>query len=150
MNFARSSRHIAGSFDGSSADFCGFALAICRQVEATHHQLGPVSIELAGDTAFTETYFTSHHRFGAVPPAGRTPHEDRFMGGRYVDRFEKRQGEWRIAHRVCVNEKAGLFVENRLPEEAEKMLHKSGPNRRDKRDVSYVRPLTRERAIAEG
>ena len=27
----------------------------------------PVSIELAGDTAHTETYFTALHRFGAVP-----------------------------------------------------------------------------------
>jgi len=24
--------------------------------------------------------------------------------GRYLDRYEKREGEWRIAHRVCVHE----------------------------------------------
>ena len=24
-----------------------------------------------------------------------------FTGGRYIDRFEQRDGEWKIAHRVC-------------------------------------------------
>lgn len=102
--FHPDSRHRHGSFGGSSTDFCGFAIAICRQVVATHHQLGPVSIELRGDTAFTETYFTSHHRLGAEPPAGGRAHEDRFMGGRYVDRFARRDGVWKIAERVGVNE----------------------------------------------
>ena len=102
--FHADARHRHGTFDGASADFCGHAMAVCRAVEATHHQLGPVSIELVGETAFVETYFTSHHRFGAVPPPGGQPHEDRFMGGRYVDRFERRQGVWKIAERQGINE----------------------------------------------
>jgi hypothetical protein len=102
--FHPGARHRHGSFDGASSDFCAVAIEICGQVEATHHQLGPVSIELAGETAFTETYFTSHHRFAAAPPAGGRPHEDRFMGGRYVDRFERRDGVWKIAERHGVNE----------------------------------------------
>lgn len=102
--FHPDSRHRHGSFDGASAEFCAFAIQVCRAVEATHHQLGPVSIELAGETAFVETYFTSHHRFGAVPPPGGQPHEDRFMGGRYVDRFERREGVWKIAERQGINE----------------------------------------------
>jgi hypothetical protein len=102
--FHLDARHRHGSFDGASAAFCGHAMAVCRAVEATHHQLGPVSIELAGETAFVETYFTSHHRFGAVPPPGGQPHEDRFMGGRYVDRFERREGVWKIAERQGINE----------------------------------------------
>jgi hypothetical protein len=79
-------------------------MEICRGLRATHHQLGPVSIELAGETAFTEVYFTSHHRFGAVPPPGGEPHQDRFMGGRYVDRFERRDGVWKIAERQGIND----------------------------------------------
>ena len=102
--FHPDSRHRHGSFEGSSAEFCGHAMTVCRAVEATHHQLGPVSIELDGETAFTETYFTSHHRFGAVPPPGGEPHEDRFLGGRYVDRFERRDGVWKIAERQGINE----------------------------------------------
>src|SRR5688572_15637171 len=102
--FHPDSRHRHGNFEGSSAEFCGHAMTVCRAVEATHHQLGPVSIELEGQTAFTETYFTSHHRFGAVPPPGGEPHEDRFLGGRYVDRFERRDGVWKIAERQGINE----------------------------------------------
>jgi len=102
--FHPDARHRHGSFEGPSADFCAYALAIVVQVEFTHHQLGPVSIELAGDTAFTETYFTSLHRFGAEPPPGGQAHEDRFSGGRYVDRFERRKGVWRIAERHGISE----------------------------------------------
>lgn len=102
--FHPDARHRHGSFEGASADFCTFALALVRQVEFTHHQLGPVSIELDGDTAFTETYFTALHRFGAIPPPGGQPHEDRFSGGRYVDRFERRDGVWRIAERRGISE----------------------------------------------
>ncbi|HET6970916.1 MAG TPA: nuclear transport factor 2 family protein [Phenylobacterium sp.] len=102
--FHPDARHRHGSFEGLSADFCTRAMEICRQVVATHHQLGPVSIELAGEVAFTETYFTAHHRFGAEPPPGGQPHEDRFMGGRYVDRFERRDGVWKIAERVGIND----------------------------------------------
>ena len=82
--------------------FLAEAETVCRAVEATHHQLGPVSIELAGDVAFVETYFTSHHRFGEAPPPGGRAHEDRVAGGRYVDRFERRDGAWRIAERIGV------------------------------------------------
>jgi hypothetical protein len=102
--FHSDARHRHGGFDGTSADFCTFALAICRGLVATHHQLGPVSIELAGEVAYVETYFTSHHRFGAEPPAGGRPHQDRFMGGRYIDRFERREGVWKIAARHGLNE----------------------------------------------
>ena len=102
--FHPDARHIHGTFEGLSADFCGYAIALCRKVVATHHQLGPSSIEIAGEAAYVETYFTSHHRFGEVPPAGGQPHEDRFMGGRYVDRFERRDGAWKIAERRGLNE----------------------------------------------
>ena len=96
--------HQHGSFSGLSSDFCTMGLALVRGVALTHHQLGPVSIDLAGEVAYTETYFTSYHRLSPEPPAGGESHEDRIMGGRYVDRFERRDGAWRIAHRRGVNE----------------------------------------------
>jgi ketosteroid isomerase-like protein len=102
--FHPDSQHRHGAFEGASADFCVRALEICRAVELTHHQLGPVSIELAGDAAFVETYYTALHRFGATPPPGGRPHEDRFSGGRYIDRFERRDGVWKIARRHGVSE----------------------------------------------
>ena len=96
--------HEHGAFKGLSADFCTQGLEAVRRVVLTHHQLGQVSIELDGERAWAESYFTSYHRFGEAPPAGGKPHEDRIMGGRYVDRFERRDGVWRIAHRRGVNE----------------------------------------------
>jgi hypothetical protein len=102
--FHPDARHRHGAFDGLSRDFCAHALQLVRRIEFSHHQLGPVSIELAGDIAFTETYFTSLHRYGAsAPPPGR-PFEDRFSGGRYVDRFERRDGVWKIAERRGISE----------------------------------------------
>jgi hypothetical protein len=102
--FHSDSTHEHGSFKGLSSDFCTMGLALVRGVALTHHQLGPVSIELDGERAYAETYFTSYHRHGNEPSAGGEPHEDRIMGGRYVDRFERRDGAWRIAHRRGVNE----------------------------------------------
>jgi hypothetical protein len=102
--FHEGATHRHGDFRGTSADFCAFAMQTIGQVELTHHQLGQVSIEIRGEVAFAETYFTSYHRFGAVPPPGGAPHEDRILGGRYIDRLERRDGAWRIAHRRGVNE----------------------------------------------
>ena len=52
---------------------------------------------LEGDTAKVETQVLSYHRvdFG-------TDHHDTIIGGRYLDRFEKRDGEWRIAERTMM------------------------------------------------
>jgi hypothetical protein len=96
--------HEHGAFKGLSADFIAQGLEMVAKVVLTHHQLGQVSIEFDGERAWVESYFTSYHRFGAQPPPGGKPHEDRIMGGRYVDRFERRAGAWRIAHRRGVNE----------------------------------------------
>ncbi len=96
--------HVHGGFAGPSSEFCTRAMEITAVLVASHHQLGPISVRLEGETAWTEAYFTSLHRYGASPPAGGRPYEDRFMGGRYIDRFERRDGVWRIAHRTGVNE----------------------------------------------
>lgn len=91
--------HRHGSFEGLSADFCTFALELVGGLRLARHQLGPPSITLDGDTARAETYFTSYHRL----PAGE-PLEDRLSGGRYVDRFDRRDGVWKIVDRFGVNE----------------------------------------------
>jgi hypothetical protein len=88
--------HEHGSFKGPSSDFVTMGLELVSKVALTHHQLGQISIELDGDVAWVESYFTSYHRL--------IPAEDRIMAGRYVDRFERRGGTWRIAHRRGVNE----------------------------------------------
>jgi 3-phenylpropionate/cinnamic acid dioxygenase small subunit len=69
--------------------------------ESTTHFIGNQEIDIEGDVAFTETACVARHRRAAV---GDTPASDYFGFLRYCDRFERRDGEWRIAHRVVVYE----------------------------------------------
>ena len=106
--------------------------------ERHQHLLSNLTIDLDGDTAHTETYFifSSEHKDG--------PHS--LAMGRYVDRFEKRSGEWRIAHRVCVTELMGDLVTAPVLEASAQVFEKAGPSRQDRSDVSYRRPLVRDHA----
>lgn len=54
--------------------------------------------EIDGDTAHAESYVLGLFRFKHKP--GRA----QFMSGRYIDRLERRDGEWRIAVRRIVIE----------------------------------------------
>lgn len=63
----------------------------------TSHQIGNVLIELDGDGAAVESYFTAWHQF---EHEGET--WDWVLAGRYLDRFERRAGDWRIACRTVV------------------------------------------------
>ena len=63
------------------------------------HFVGNVLIELDGDVAWSEAYFIS---YATVARDGKA--FTRARGGRYVDRFERRAGEWRIALRVIVDD----------------------------------------------
>jgi hypothetical protein len=62
------------------------------------HVLGQQLVELSGDRAHSETYCVAYHRRGA---RDGEPGADLWMGLRYVDLFERRDGEWRIADRRC-------------------------------------------------
>ena len=67
--------------------------------EASMHSICNELIEVDGDVAFSESYFLNYliiDREGVEMT--------RAFGGRYVDRFERRHGVWRIAHRVVVHE----------------------------------------------
>jgi hypothetical protein len=63
----------------------------------THHFLGSQLTVVDGDRASSETYFVSVQRF---------EHEgidyDMTSAGRYVDRWERRDGSFRISHRTVV------------------------------------------------
>jgi len=53
-------------------------------------------VDPSGDVAYCESYAIGHH----VRSEGGRDVDDRVMGLRYDDRFERRDGEWRIADRV--------------------------------------------------
>ncbi len=87
-----------GIFQGIGNDYVHWVLGVLNGVRSSHHMISNVSVELEGDTALTECYFHAHFRLDK--PVGR---EDVFMGGRFLDRFERRPGgpggAWKIVHR---------------------------------------------------
>lgn len=89
-----------GSFQGGIDAYVEWVFRLLRKYDTTFHFLGNVLVELdAPASARSEAYGIAHHR-----KAGGAPHLNLVTGFRYVDRFERRDGEWRIAHRVAVTE----------------------------------------------
>ncbi len=65
----------------------------------TWHNTGNQLVEVDGDLAWAEHYTTSTHR---MPADADGPERDFIAFGRYIDRMERRDGEWRIARRRMV------------------------------------------------
>jgi hypothetical protein len=105
-----------------------------RVASATQHFIANHSCELAGDVAHAETYWlaVTQHKDGASVT---------FSGGRYVDRLERRHGQWRIAARKCIIEWGGSPVMQPLPEASRAVMNLGGRPTRDRSDPSYQRPL---------
>ena len=76
--------------------------------EYSQHHITNVIIELdiAAGVAKVESYHIAFHPVGPETSLKFAPEDGqchlRFAGGRYLDRFECRNGEWRIAERVSV------------------------------------------------
>ena len=73
----------------------------------------------------------------------------RVISGRYIDRLEKRDGEWRIAIRRSTVELVFTADASPLQSDLDKQQGYPGGTR-DRRDLSYVRPLTLETEAPEG
>jgi hypothetical protein len=88
-----------GSFVGGVDDFITFVQTSLLRFERTAHFLGNmlIDVDLAADLARAETYAVAFHRYADA--AGHPT--DMWAGLRYVDRFERRDGQWRIHRRVC-------------------------------------------------
>ena len=85
-------------FVGTAEEFIPFALRSPETMDQTAHLIGNILIEMDGNAAAnTETYLQAFHRL-----KGDSAPRDVIVGGRYVDRFEKREDEWRIASRVVI------------------------------------------------
>jgi hypothetical protein len=132
----------AGPFVGSAAECADWAFPMHEQGQIlTHHGLLNTMIDLDGDTAHVETYylFVARDKDESLMQAG----------GRYIDRFERRGGAWKIALRTNAIEWAGLLQSLPLPFADVPDLYGNGAPARDKSDPSYRRPLTnlRERRV---
>lgn len=86
-----------GSFTGQAMDFVDALIPALQGMTCTSHQTSNILIELRGETAKVESYCVAYHQM----PSEDGPLE-MVVGGRYLDRMEKRGDEWRIAHRLYV------------------------------------------------
>lgn len=87
-----------GIFQGAVSEFISWAMDVRSGMKATQHMIANIRIDLRGDTALAESYFMNWHRLDKS-----TGKEDFFVGGRYLDKLERRPsgaaGVWKIAHR---------------------------------------------------
>jgi len=85
-----------GTYQGDLEGFVTFVeKEVWSRFRTTMHKLGQALIEVDGDSAASETWAICHH---VAAENGRDT-ADSVMGIRYLDRFERRAGEWRIARR---------------------------------------------------
>ena len=85
-------------FRGSGREFARWVVETLAWFEATMHFVGAPLVRRDGDVAQVDTQCVAHH-LSRPDEAGRR--SDMVLGLRYVDRFERRDGRWRIARRVC-------------------------------------------------
>jgi len=88
-----------GFFQGGPDAFVAMAIGALKEHAANHHMLGQINLWLEGEVAHGEVYFQAFHRISAD---GKEV--DLFISGRYVDRYERRRGQWKIAFRAEVND----------------------------------------------
>src|SRR5208282_4387980 len=93
-----------GLFKGKAADFIPWAIKALARDESTSHYIANELIEVDGDVAHCESYFFAVHR---RQEKDGTTADLQFMG-RYVDRFERRQGLWKIADRQVVFDRSRI------------------------------------------
>ena len=84
-----------GTFEGTAADYCEQTIPLLTKTGTMTHLLTNVLIELKGDIAYSEAYCTTFLR--VVKKNGES--FDSFTCARLLDRFEKRNNTWKIAHR---------------------------------------------------
>lgn len=111
-------------------DFVRWANYQVHSGYASHmHHITSHTSDIDGDEAHAESYVIFVHRY----QDGRTVH---IAGGRYIDRLERRDGEWRIALRT-------LSVDFRIL--ADGSVHGDWDGypkgTQDRTDPSYLRPL---------
>ncbi|MDG2002072.1 MAG: nuclear transport factor 2 family protein [Novosphingobium sp.] len=103
--------------------------------EFTQHHITNHRCDLDGDVAHTESYYL-FRCINKEAPWYNT------ASGRYLDRFERRDGRWAIAERICLVEAQDEIWGPNGNDGSSKYV----PASRSKDDASYQRPLTVDRS----
>lgn len=111
-----------GAYNGGVDGLIDWMTRRHESVAQSMHMLGNCLIEWHGSQADVETYCVTYQRL-AADGAASTADVGLTVGGsgqqtqvrcRYLDKFERRAGEWRIANRAVVYE--SLLLENTVEE----------------------------------
>ena len=113
-------------YQGTGVGFVDMVLEAHLDFVAHSHQCSNVLITIEGATAWSETYVDATLR--------RTGEDGTYIDnrnlGRYVDRWEKRHGEWRIVKRTYLHDFDQVLVS---------VATFATTGRRDRQDASYER-----------
>lgn len=120
-----------GSFDGPVEDFVEWVIQRHRdRILSCTHFVGNSLIKIEGATAYCESYVIAMHRL-----SNNGVLQDLTGVARYIDRFELRNGNWKIADRFVVSDKDRLDpVVSQWDGPLTQALLKGT---RDREDVSY-------------
>ena len=87
-----------GLHEGPALEFCRLAIAYVRKMATVSHYITNIMIDIDGDVAWTESYGLALHRI--IDDGGGA--FDSIFAARLLDRFESRDGQWRISARRVV------------------------------------------------
>ena len=82
-----------GSFTGGPDEMAAMAMKALSAYSDTQHFLGQINLEIDGNEGSGEVYFQAYHKHA-------TEGFDRFICGRYIDRYRRVDGSWRMSHRT--------------------------------------------------
>lgn len=109
----------ADLFIGKAQDWVGWTIDLLPAFALTQHCILNILLDVDGDVADGESYFNAYHRFDSPDraaaeealsaqggsaddlawPEGGT---DLILAGRYLDRFTRRDGVWKISYRKMI------------------------------------------------
>lgn len=123
-----------GSATNVGPEYGEWANKVHAETSKVHtHNITTHSCEIDGDTAHAESYVL-------VVLVGRDGKTAQFISGRYLDRLERRDGEWRIAIRRSTVE--AMFLGDARVLASSFFVEKGYlVGTRDRTDLSYERPL---------
>ena len=89
-----------GDFKGTRDAFIEWVMPPVKDLmSTTQHLMSNIFIRIEGNVAKVETYFQAYHRWGKYEEQAA---RDFVLGGRYLDKMERRGKEWRVLDRVVI------------------------------------------------
>jgi hypothetical protein len=122
-----------GFFDGTVEEFLPWVVRFhSEDLVSTTHTISSVLVKVSGETAGSESRVECCLRF-RHPSGGEL---DLLLAGRYLDKWERREGVWRIADRTAlVDHYRTLLVERDAM--VEDLVKAPIAGKRSKDDLSY-------------